>query len=152
MRLLLALIMIGVLAVAGPAAAGNHKNKGKGKGNSQTQSHSGGGKKKDSSDYVVDAVVGGLITALELSLIQDYFGSRVLPPSLANPQALPPGIRKNLARGKPMPPGIAKKFLPADLRGQLPYRAGEEWRVVGHDVLLVAAATNVIVDVIKDVF
>ncbi|MEF3088100.1 hypothetical protein VLL29_20920, partial [Bacillus altitudinis] len=25
-------------------------------------------------------------------------------------QSLPPGIRKNLVRGKPLPPGIAKRF------------------------------------------
>ena len=28
------------------------------------------------------------------------------------PQSLPPGIAKNLARGKPLPPGIAKRAVP----------------------------------------
>lgn len=47
--------------------------------------------------------------------------------------SLPPGIAKNLARGKPLPPGIAKKTVPADMLGQLPSYPGYEWRVVGDD-------------------
>ncbi|UUY06734.1 RcnB family protein [Pseudomonas sp. J452] len=65
-------------------------------------------------------------------------------------QALPPGIRKNLARGKPLPPGIAKRF-DSRLQGQLPYYAGYEWQQVGTDVVLVAIATGIIYEVLQNV-
>jgi len=64
---------------------------------------------------------------------------------------LPPGIRKNLARGKPLPPGIAKKMLPPDLVRALPERPGYEVVQVGWDVVLVEVATGIIRDVLMDV-
>lgn len=65
---------------------------------------------------------------------------------------LPPGIRKNLARGKPLPPGIAKQYAPAHMISRLPVHPGHEWRVVGTDLVLVAIATAVVVDILIDVF
>ena len=65
---------------------------------------------------------------------------------------LPPGIRKNLARGKPLPPGIAKRYAPAPMVSRLPVHPGHEWRVVGTDLVLVAVATAVVVDILIDVF
>lgn len=67
-------------------------------------------------------------------------------------QALPPGIRKNLARGKPLPPGIAKKQVPQDLLLRLPVHPGYEWRVAGTDLLLVTVGTMIVHEILKDVF
>lgn len=64
--------------------------------------------------------------------------------------SLPPGIRKNLARGKPLPPGIAKK-LDNRLIGRLPHYEGYEWRQAGADLVLVAIATGVIYEVLQEV-
>lgn len=64
--------------------------------------------------------------------------------------ALPPGIQKNLARGKPLPPGIAKK-LDARLIGHLPRYDGYEWQQAGTDLILVAIATGIIYEVINGV-
>ena len=64
--------------------------------------------------------------------------------------ALPPGIRKNLARGKPLPPGIAKK-LDGRLLGHLPRYDGYEWQQAGTDLLLVTIATGVIYEVLSNV-
>jgi Ni/Co efflux regulator RcnB len=64
--------------------------------------------------------------------------------------ALPPGIRKNLARGKPLPPGIAKR-VEGPLARDLPYYPGYEWTVAGEDALLIDSATRVIVDIIDNV-
>lgn len=65
---------------------------------------------------------------------------------------LPPGIAKNLARGKPLPPGIAMQSLPYDLRHHLPAPpAGYERIIVDGKVLLVEVATRVIHDVLMDV-
>jgi Ni/Co efflux regulator RcnB len=66
--------------------------------------------------------------------------------------ALPPGIRKNLAKGQPLPPGIAKKSAPAAMIAELPQHQGYEWQVVGTDLILVSIATAVIADVLVDVF
>lgn len=66
--------------------------------------------------------------------------------------ALPPGIAKNLARGKPLPPGIAKQVLPTALQSLLPPAPnGYERIIVAGKILLVAIATQVIVDVITDI-
>lgn len=66
--------------------------------------------------------------------------------------SLPPGIRKNLARGKPLPPGIAKRGVPAPVLAQLPAYPGYEWQVAGNDLILVSLATAVIAEVLNGVF
>ena len=72
-------------------------------------------------------------------------------PRLLEPgPALPPGIQKNLARGKPLPPGIAKK-LDGRLLGRLPHYDGYEWMQAGTDLLLVAVATGLIYEVLDNV-
>jgi hypothetical protein len=66
--------------------------------------------------------------------------------------SLPPGIAKNLGRGKPLPPGIAKQYLPENLISRLPPPPhGFERVVLSGKVLLVEVATQVIHDVLEDV-
>lgn len=65
--------------------------------------------------------------------------------------ALPPGIQKNLARGKPLPPGIAKK-LDGRLLGRLPHYDGYEWQQAGTDLILVAIASGIIYEVLNGAF
>jgi len=68
------------------------------------------------------------------------------------PGGLPPGIARNLARGKALPPGIAKQYLPSDLVAALPSPpAGYERVVVDGKILLVEVATRVIHDILSDV-
>ncbi len=62
--------------------------------------------------------------------------------------AVPPGIQKNLARGKPLPPGIAKK-LDGRLLGRLPHYDGYEWQQAGTDLILVAIASGIIYEVLN---
>ncbi|MGK2741043.1 anti-virulence regulator CigR family protein [Tepidicaulis sp. LMO-SS28] len=112
--------------------------------------HAGKGGKKDGGDpSSIDIGIHADIRfgSDEQRIIRDYFGSHHV-----ERQSLPPGIAKNLARGKPLPPGIAKRYLPGDLRGRLPYYEGYERLIVGDDVLLVAAATGIIVDILEDAF
>jgi hypothetical protein len=84
----------------------------------------------------------GFSDARRLAITYDYIGY----------QPLPPGIRKQLVRGKPLPPGIAKKAVPPPMIAQLPFHAGYEWRIYGSDLVLVALATGIIADVMRDVF
>jgi len=59
----------------------------------------------------------------------------------------------NLQRGKPLPPGIAKQQLPDSLLRRLPpVPRGYERVVVDGKVLLIEIATQVIRDVLTDVF
>lgn len=64
--------------------------------------------------------------------------------------SLPPGIAKNLARGKPLPPGIAKNF-DSRLISRLPYYEGYEWKQIGRDVVLVAIATGIVYEILRNV-
>jgi hypothetical protein len=64
--------------------------------------------------------------------------------------ALPPGTAKNLARGKPLPPGIAKNF-DSRVSSQLPHYDGYEWKQIGTDVVLVAIATGIVYEVLRNV-
>jgi hypothetical protein len=141
---LLKLLLIAAIAVA-PASsiAGNNGN--------------GGAKGTNTHSTVLapraTQAASSLITAAERALIFGYFEQNhaTLPAPLAGAQPLPPGIARKVARGGSLPPGIAKRYLPNDLMGQLPPRPGYQWIVVGTDVILIAAATSIIVDVLDDV-
>jgi hypothetical protein len=136
MRILTCLLVAAMLVAAGPALGGN-KNKANGQAD----------RPASAVDILTNAVVGGLITAAERAIIGDYLDSH--RGQFAGAQALPPGIARKVARGGALPPGIAKKTLPGGLLAQLPARPGQEWRVVGTDLLIVEIATGVIVDVLK---
>jgi Ni/Co efflux regulator RcnB len=76
-----------------------------------------------------------------LRLLSQYDAPRAEP--------LPPGIQRRLERGKPLPPGIAQRF-DGPIAHQLPRYPGYEWERVGADVVLIEAATRVVVDVLVD--
>jgi len=64
---------------------------------------------------------------------------------------LPPGIARNLERGKPLPPGIAKQYLPHELLVRLPGPgAGLEYAVVAGKLLLVEVATQLVREVLLE--
>src|SRR3546814_12845124 len=74
-------------------------------------------------DIYADLIYAGITAALAREYALDFgFGGY---------SSLPPGIRKNLARGKPLPPGIATKMVPGSLLGRLPRHPGYEWRIDG---------------------
>lgn len=107
--------------------SGNHGNQGK------------AGKKNVSEDVSV-------------RLSYDRARSLAVNYGLTGYGSLPPGIAKNLERGKPLPPGIAKKMVPASMLGQLPSYPGYEWRIAGDDLVLIALSTAIVTAVINGVF
>ncbi len=119
-----------MMAILAPAAAeAQGKSKGRGKAH------------KDSS---------AAFSTVDLRIILDYAGQH---PTLVSAEArrLPPGLEKNLRHGKPLPPGWQKKLaaFPAPLEGQLsPLPAGYRRVVVDRWALVIADATNVVLDVI----
>lgn len=97
-----------------------------------------------------------VFTAEEIRLIRAHYeshgGHQRKEKGKRKHKGLPPGIAKNLARGKPLPPGIAKQALPHDLRRALPpVREGYERIVVDGKILLVEIATQIVRDVLIDI-
>ncbi len=90
----------------------------------------------------------------EATTIRAYYSAQNTRPTKHGKgrKSLPPGIEKNLARGKALPPGIAKQVLPEGLLTLLPPAPkGYERILVSGKVLLVEIATQVIHDVLEDV-
>lgn len=136
-------LSLAVFAGSGMALAdpGNGKGQGNNKGNSSAGQGHDKPKGKGSASNHGPSVDRGSV----LSLVggnRDYWS----PGS-----ALPPGIQKNLARGKPLPPGIAKK-LDGRLAGRLPHYDGYEWQQAGTDLILVAITTGIIYEVLNGAF
>ncbi|MBM7059637.1 RcnB family protein [Pseudomonas sp. UL073] len=131
---LLALTLSAAIAPALAAPKGEHGNSG----------HKGGGQ-----NYSDDAVrIDPRGPSIDIGQVRIILGDNR---ELIGPvKGLPPGIQKNLARGKPLPPGIAKRF-DSRLLGKLPRYDGYEWQQVGTDVVLVAIATGLIYEVLHNV-
>ena len=60
-------------------------------------------------------------------------------------------MQKHIDRTGRLPPGLEKRRLPGDLRGLLPRRTGQDYRVVGTDIVLIETATNLILDIMQGV-
>ena len=128
---------------SGKVTHGNQGNKGQG---NQGQGNQGGHGNKNKSSGGGDWSNGPSInrgSVLEIIGVNTGYWS-------PGPD-LPPGIQKNLARGKPLPPGIAKK-LDGRLVGRLPHYDGYEWQQVGTDLILVALATGLVYEILNGVF
>ncbi len=136
--LLAGLSLVAVPLLAAPAFADN----GKGKGNKKNK-----GKNKSDANVTLDGSGLSLrFSNTEINIINDYY--RRYPAQ--NVKGLPPGIAKNLARGKPLPPGIAKRYLPNNLVSLLPAPyPGTNRLIVGNDVLLVQLTTGLVLDVLN---
>lgn len=117
---------------------------GKGNPNKGNQGNQGNQGNNGSADLAVNLAIAG-ITAIAAHNLATNYGVVGYAP-------LPPGIAKNLARGKPLPPGIAKKYPPNAMLSQLPYHPGYEWRVAGSDLILVAIGSAIVADVLRNVF
>jgi hypothetical protein len=83
----------------------------------------------------------------EFGLIQSWQGA---DPGRISPN-LPPGQLHRLQQGKPLPPGITRQTLPPGLLATLPAYPGHAYYAVGHDVVLIAAATGAVVSLLAGV-
>jgi len=81
----------------------------------------------------------------ERQIIAEFFGMHRY-----EAQVLPPGIAKNLARGKRLPPGIAKRPIPSGLQAQLPTRVGVEVSIFGDRIVLLEAS-GLVVDILEGI-
>ena len=108
-------------------------------GQSQGRGRSGGGSDGSASVVVV-------FRSSDRATFHDYFVTHKI---IA--QSLPPGIARNVARGKPLPPGIAKRALPPDLLAiGLRVDRDVSFAIVGD--VVVATKGGMVIDVLSGVF
>lgn len=104
-----------------------------------------------------EKIASAVFSEIERQIIAEYFhkhghSSAKKAKGKGKPRGLPPGIAKNLKRGKPLPPGIAKQHFPVGLIDLLPTAPrGFERIIVGGKIILVEVATQIIHDVLIDV-
>lgn len=126
--------------------------------------HAGNGSATDpaTTQLAEDIDLGEIVLdEIERRLIRTYYADRYhawayqgggknkqIPPGLAKKGWLPPGIYKQLVAGQRVPGDVALYPLPNDLRRQLPYRSGYDYRIVDDKVLLLQIGTNLILDVL----
>ena len=100
-----------------------------------------------------------VFSVAEKRIINEFFGVRPgtkVKPKKAKPGrggGLPPGLARHLERHGTLPPGLAKRDLPPGLASRLPpTKFGHRRYIVGNDVVLIEAATGLILDVLEGVF
>ena len=148
-----ACLLAGCLCIS-PVHAGPPEGKGPPHHRAHENGHPGQGKSgrehRHRNDHYSDRDLARTVVSAGISamLARDYARQA----GLAGYRDLPPGIRKNLARGKPLPPGIARKVAPGAFLDRLPRHQGYEWQMAGTDLILVSVATGVIADILMDVF
>ena len=129
-----------MLAVAFGVAMALFSGDVSGQGKSQGKSKSGGSATATSASITVVFRDSDRVT------FHDYFVTHKIAP-----QSLPPGIAKNVARGKPLPPGIAKRAVPAELLVVGPrVEKDVSFAIVGE--LVVALKGGIVIDVMAGVF
>jgi hypothetical protein len=130
MKTRLAVVAIAGTLIAGIAAQAGAQGRGRGQA-----------KPKPQEDVSVTVV----FRDSDRVTFRDYFGTHNI-----TAKALPPGIARNVARGKPLPPGIAKRAFPTGLVVLAPREPGVTFFIVGDRV--VALRNGIVIDVLIDVF
>lgn len=125
-----------IVAIPLAANASPHENQGQKNNNAKSKKHFD---KQKSSDASFNVSFG-------------YARSLAIENGLTGYKGLPPGIAKQVSRGKPLPPGIAKKRLPSGFVSRLPVYVGYEWKISGRDLILVAIGTAIVAEIIEGVF
>lgn len=151
----LSVIALALIASLSLSSAPSIANPGNGNGNGGGHGNSGGNHGNSGGDRPANKgskAKTGSDNLVSVNVTYDRIRPLAINYGLTGYQSLPPGIAKNLARGKPLPPGIAKKAVPASLLGQLPSYPGYEWRIAGNDLVLIALSTAIVASVINGVF
>ncbi len=93
------------------------------------------------------------------AIIRDWFSNRKnlegLPPGLAKREELPAGLKRQMKRNGSLPPGLEKHLhpLPLDLEDLLPELSEGVVRVIiGVDIVLLDKTSNLILDIVGEVF
>jgi len=133
-----AILAVTLLSVLAPGIAADQ---------GQSQGRGGGSSGKKGGDKDADVSVNFTFNSGDHDTFRNYFRTNKI-----TAEPLPPGIAKNLARGKALPPGIAKKAFPNDLVRGLGSRVrpGVTFTIAGDRV--VALKDGKVVDIIEGLF
>lgn len=139
------------------AACSTYSGSGSGSNSSRTVSGpvAAAGASTRVSGTVSAGPVSVTLSAEQTATVRAWYGQSVSGNGNGNGRGrnggLPPGIARNLERGKPLPPGIAKQYLPQNVLVQLPSPGtGIEYIVVAGKLLLVEAATQMVRQILLD--
>ena len=100
---------------------------------------------------VTTAGVSVTLTNGQITSVRAYYSNLEVPNARGRGRGLPPGIARNLARGKSLPPRISKGYLPAAVVADFPHLpSGLDYVIVAGKLLLVEAATQVVREVLLD--
>lgn len=148
-----AFAVIMAIVLSGQLQAAPPPGKGHGHGN-QSQNHPGKGhsgeRYQGSVQHLIDQSVSSTADLVTAGITLAAARSLAVDAGFVGFKPLPPGIVKNLARGKPLPPGIATRSLPRNLLHGLPHFDGYEWLAAGTDLLLINTASRLIADVLSN--
>jgi len=133
-----AIFAVTILSVLAPGIAADQ---------GQSQGRGGGSSGKKGGDKDADVSVNFTFNSGDHDTFRNYFRTNKI-----TAEPLPPGIAKNLARGKALPPGIAKKAFPNDLVRGLGSRVrpGVTFTIAGDRV--VALKDGKVIDMIEGLF
>ena len=133
-----AILAVTILSVLAPGIAADQ---------GQSQGRGGGSSGKKGGDKDADVSVNFTFNSGDHDTFRNYFRTNKI-----TAEPLPPGIAKNLARGKALPPGIAKKAFPNDLVRGLGSRVrpGVTFTIAGDRV--VALKDGKVIDMIEGLF
>jgi hypothetical protein len=123
-------VVVGLCVLAGVAGA-QGQSQGRGRGND-----------KPTTSTSVTVV----FRDSDHATFRDYFLAHKI-----TAEPLPPGIAKNVARGKPLPPGIAKRAVPADLVALGPKLDKDTSLAIVGDVVI-ATKGGLVIDIMAGVF
>ena len=102
-----------------------------------------GGAQHNEAEVPVQPSVG--FSVRERQIVAEFFATH-----RHEAEALPPGIARNLARGKRLPPGIAKRPIPSGLQDEFPTRAGVEVSIFCDRIVLLEAS-GLVVDILEGI-
>jgi len=150
-RPLQALVCAALTATATPAVAHHKPGHAGGPPSHQESGWGGGSHSPGDSITVSPAGVTLRFDDTVIRLVNDWY--RANPTIYAGYPSLPPGIARNLERGKPLPPGIAKRFLPNGLNALLPPPPNGYGRfMIGDDLVLIELSSGLISDMAEILF
>lgn len=151
-RLRILPVVLMAALTAGTAHAERPEWPGQGKSGKSEQKGQEKGKKQQGGQEVR---TGGYFGDQQRAIVRDYYDKQFragrCPPGLAkkNNGCMPPGQAKKWAVGQPLPSDVVYYPLPQSLLIELGAPpAGHNYVRVGSDILLMALATNLIVDAI----
>jgi len=123
----------------------NSDNPGKGNAsNAQQNSNLPYGQRLNEPTNSRNTLTGLVLAGISLAMAREL----AISTASVGYKPLPPGIAKNLARGKPLPPGLATRNLSDQFVAGLPKHNGYQWVGAGADLVLIDITSRVVADVL----